>query len=95
MFQKKPSEVDMAFDDLVFKAIAETSLIEVTDESYATAKKNLAELMKIRESNRPKSISPDALLAAGVNLAGILAILHHERMNVIASKALGFVMKLR
>lgn len=90
---KKPSEVDIAFDDLVFKAIAETSLIEVTAESYATAQKRLMELMKLRE--KPKSISPDAVLAAAVNLAGILAILHHERVNVIASKALGFVMKLR
>ena len=95
MFKRKPSEIDVAFDDLVFKAIAETSLYEVTDESYVTAKKHLMELMKVRDTNRPKSVSPDALLAAAVNLAGILAILHHERVNVITSKALGFVMKLR
>lgn len=93
MFTRKPSEVDIAFDDLVFKAIAETSLYEVTDESYIIAKKHLIELMKLRE--KPQRITPDALLAAGVNLAGILAILHHERVNVIASKALSFVTKLR
>jgi len=92
---KKQSDIDVALDRITLNAIEEMGSYETVDDGYATAKKSVIELMKLRESNKPKQLSPDALLAAGVNLAGILAILHHERVNVIASKALSFVAKLR
>ena len=92
---KKPSEIDAALDNLILTLLSELDTFGVSDEDFTSKKKSLIELMKLRESNKPKQLSPDALLAAGVNLAGILAILHHEQVNVIASKALGFVMKLR
>jgi hypothetical protein len=34
------------------------------------------------------------MLAVGANILGILAILQHERVNVITTKALGFVPKI-
>lgn len=95
MFTRKPSDIDVALDQTIFSAIQEMAGYETSDDNYATAKKHVIELMKLRESTKPKQISPDAILAASVNLAGILAILHYERVNVITSKALGFVMKLR
>lgn len=95
MFNKKQSNIDIALDDATLTAIQEMVGYEVTDENYAIAKKNVMELMKLRETHKPKQLSPDAILAASVNLAGILAILHYERVHVVTSKALAFVMKLR
>jgi len=40
-------------------------------------------------------ISPDTLLIVGANLLGILLILNHERLDIISTKALGFVIKGR
>jgi len=39
--------------------------------------------------------SPDAIVGAAATVVGILLVLHHEKANVIASKALGFVNKMR
>lgn len=42
-----------------------------------------------------RRVSPDVLATILANLAGIGLIISHERVNVIASKALSFVMKLK
>jgi hypothetical protein len=42
-----------------------------------------------------RHVSKETLAVIGANLAGIVLILGYERVNVIASKALGFVSKLR
>ncbi len=49
----------------------------------------------IKESDaaKPDRVSRDALVAAGASIAGILLIINYEKANVIASKALGFVLK--
>lgn len=50
---------------------------------------------KTSELKDRRRVSPDTLALVGANLAGIVMIIGYERMNVIASKALGFVSKLR
>ena len=50
---------------------------------------------KKREASRKDRFSPDTLLMVGGNLAGILLILNFEKLNVVTSKALSFVIKLR
>lgn len=42
-----------------------------------------------------KTVSPDTILLVAGNLLGILAVLNYERLHVVTSKALGFVMKPR
>lgn len=39
--------------------------------------------------------TPDTLLVVGGNLIGILLILNFERLDIVRSKALGFVLKGR
>lgn len=41
------------------------------------------------------SISPDTILIVAGNLAGIILILGYEKMDIITSKALNFVLKGR
>lgn len=40
-------------------------------------------------------ITPDTLLVVGGNLVGILLILNFERLDIVRSKAIGFVLKGR
>jgi len=40
-------------------------------------------------------ITPDTLLVVTGNLLGIILILHHEKVDIITSKALGFVLRGR
>ena len=47
------------------------------------------------ESRTEWKISPDTLLVVVGNLAGILLILKFEKLDVIATKAIGFVIKGR
>jgi hypothetical protein len=53
------------------------------------------ELKKVEQKSRKFGISPDTLAVVGANIVGIVAVLYHERVNVITSKALGFIIKAR
>lgn len=59
---------------------------------------NLDILLKAKSTQRAASangFTADTLLIVGGNLLGIILILKHEKFDVIASKALGFVIKGR
>jgi len=89
------SDLDVAIAR-VFEHLAK---VQPESKEYADTVDQLNKLYKLREVdhkiNSSKSVSKDTLAIVGANLAGIVLILGHERINVIASKALGFVMKLR
>jgi len=51
--------------------------------------------LKQRDLLRPKRVSPDTLILVAGNLLGIVIILGYERANVITSRAMNLVMKLR
>lgn len=65
-------------------------------EQYAQMVDQLSKLYKLRDDLKSsRRVTPDTLATIGANLAGIFLIIRHERVNVIASKALSFVPKLR
>ena len=92
MFNKKNKEENklaLAIDVL-------TQQLEAADpgsEQQSNIAKSIEVLKKAQSHEKDKSISPDVALTVGGNLAGIIAILSFERVNVIATKALGFVLK--
>lgn len=45
--------------------------------------------------DKPKPIDPNTVILSATNLVGILLIINHERLNVITTKALGFILKAR
>lgn len=55
----------------------------------------LIQLHRLQNESSRGKVSADTLAAIAANLAGILIIVKHEQANVIASKALAFVTKLR
>jgi hypothetical protein len=69
--------------------------MEAGSEEFGVALDQLSKLQKIRQEEKPDTVSSDALLAAAVNILGIALIIKHEHVNVITSKALGFIPKLK
>lgn len=63
------------------------------DEEYARVVNQIVKLYSVQQ--KPDKISREALLNGLVNLTGILIIVGHERAHTMASRAIGFVQKLR
>lgn len=94
MFKKTPpkkTELDLATDRL----FDELKAYPADAPEYKTRFKQLEKLHALKDLERPKPMDKAVLIAAGANLLGILAIVGHERANVVTSKALSFVMKSR
>jgi hypothetical protein len=62
-------------------------------EEYGTVVANLEKLYKLKNGEK-KFVSPDTIATIVSNLLGIGLILGFERLNVITSKALGFVRRV-
>ena len=69
--------------------------VDPNTDQYTKMADNITKLYKLREYDTRKRWhpSPDAVLTATVNIVGILLIIRHEDVNVISSKAIGFVKK--
>lgn len=70
------------------------------DDKQRTAELN-AEVIELdiedkkRQMKLPLGLKPETVAIIAANLLGIGLILQHERLNVVASKAIGFVSKLK
>lgn len=94
MFTKKQHE-----NPELLKAIdivlLELNTTDPETEEYTALLTKLERLHKMRivTPDARKPVSPDALIAAGASLAGILIVVSYEHAHVIASKGLAFVLK--
>ena len=91
MFSSRPSLIDLALE----RAIREMNRHEIGSAEYAKRLEIVSKLHKMREEEKPSSVSRDTILVVGANLLGIFVIVLHENVNVIASKALNLIMKPR
>jgi hypothetical protein len=94
MFNKspiKPSQLDKTIEEL----LTDMQTTKGDSDEYAKMVDHLTKLYKLKEIDLPKRVSAETWATIGGNLAGILLILHYERFNVITSKALSFVSKIR
>lgn len=97
MFTRKPSTESTDLENAI-KRLHESMLSTSPDsKEYAAMADNLIKLYKLREHDTVKRYrpSPDVVLTVAANLIGIGLIIKHEDVNVITSKAMGFVQKLR
>lgn len=83
--------LDKIIDDLQ----SEMAGVSGDTPEYAAMADQLVKLMELKANLGPKRISADVKATIAANLAGILIIVGHERVHVLTSKALGFIMKLR
>lgn len=73
--------------------IANEMMLEEDQDKFESLKKKYDIISNMLTADW--KISPDTLLIVGANLLGILLILNHERLDIISTKALGFVIKGR
>ena len=65
-------------------------------EAYREALRSIKELEQIQDAKHRRFCpSPDAVVGAAGSILGILAIVKAEQIFPVASKALGFVAKIR
>lgn len=95
MFTKKPapekSGLDKAIDDL----LVQMTYVSPDSKAYSKMTSNLTKLYALRDDKSKKSISPDTVAVVAGNLLGIAMIVGHEKVGVVTSKALQFVMKAK
>lgn len=91
---KAPMEkslLDEAIDDI----FREMSVMNADSKEYARMVKQLEKLYKLREGKKTENMSKDTMAIVIGNLLGIGMIVGYERMNVVTSKALNLLIKLR
>jgi hypothetical protein len=86
---KSKSKLQAAIDNTLFEMESHPA----SSEEYGTMLDRVKQLHKLKEEEKPSRPSPDTLILVSANLVGIAMILRHEHLNVITSKALGFVLK--
>lgn len=95
MFARTPDKNSVLLDETINSALMDLKGYEPHDEEYATTVKQLTELYDLKKTERSGKVSPDVAVQAVASLAGIVLIIGHERANVITSKALSFIMKVK
>jgi len=92
LFKKTPVE-----DPMLTKAIQgahdDLEAYDADSAEYAKIVIQLEKLYALQAPEKAAPVSPDALIAVAGNLVGILMILNFERLHVVTTKALGFVLK--
>lgn len=95
MFTKK-SPVDSNLQTQIDAVLSRMNSYDAEDAEYDKLINQLERLYKL-QNNHPVGFKPsaDAILAVAGNLVGLLVIVNHERLHVVTSKALSFVMKTK
>lgn len=79
--------IDLVQTQMLMEGADSDKFTEMADE--------LERLYAMKKSNNTSRVSPDAIVTVAGNLLGIGLILQHERLHVVTSKALSFVMKTK
>ena len=89
--QIEPTELDLA----ITRILERMQYVDPESDEYGVLVSRLDRLhsMKVAEKSNRSKVSYDTMITAGASILGILLIIGHERLNVITSKALGFVAK--
>lgn len=84
------SNYQEAIDDL----LAEMKITKKSSEEYTQLNDHLKTLTETQTNKKSSGIKlTEAGIVVGGNLAGILAIIHFEKLNVMTSKALSLLVR--
>ena len=89
MFKRKKTQLDEIIEEVQSELLLR---LDPQSDEYATVVHNLETLYRIK---RDRGVSKEAVIGAGTNFMGILAVLNFERIGVITSKAFGLVRNIR
>ena len=88
----KRTKLEKEIDD----AVEVLSMLKKWTPEYTKVSSNIETLMKAQSyDGKRQVIKWDTLLTVGGNLAGIILILNYEKLDIITTKAIGFVLKGR
>lgn len=90
-FVDDPAKLQDLIDHVQTQMVAE----DANSDDFQVMAEQLERLYKMKTSDKSSRVSPDAVLAVAGNLLGIGLILNYERMHIVTTKALGFVMKTK
>lgn len=65
----------------------------IESKEYLAALRALKELEDVENQQKRRKPSPDTVLLVATNLLGILLILNYERLNVVSSRAISFILR--
>ena len=88
---RKKSKLEIVIDSI----LDDMSKVEANSNEYSDMAKNLETILKAKSYEKQKGISPDTIAIVAGNLIGIVLILKHEKVDIITSKALGFILRGR
>jgi aspartate-semialdehyde dehydrogenase len=100
VFKRRDFNEAHELDDLITHTISEIDgMDDDASEEKTKAVQSLKILMEARvvdmTTRRAPVIDPNVIISAAASLAGIIAILGFEKANVITTKAVSFVPKMR
>jgi hypothetical protein len=95
----RQKETTHELDESITKLIEDLKTMDAGDEIHTNAVASLKTLMETRAAEQAVAarswVSPDAIVSASAHLVGIAMILGFEKANVLTSKGLGFVPRMR
>lgn len=96
MFRDKeiPKHQRMLEEEYI-RTLAMLPLHSADSAEYAKLLTSAERVHGMMDIKRSSPVSRETLLTVGANILGILLIIKHEDVNVITSKALGFVIRVR
>lgn len=89
--KREPSDLDEAMHEVY----SEMKGFTADSDEYCKMTDQLIKLHSMQTLDKSRRISPDTAATIGANLLGIALVLHYERLHVVTSKALNFVIRLR
>lgn len=90
-FKRTEDPVKKALDTELLNLFAHLNDKEEFDDE---SEKVVAAVAKLYELRQKDKISMDAMVAAATHVAGLVLVLQHEKVHVIASKAFGLIKKI-
>ena len=96
MFMKKPLVEKSGIDQAIDNVLLEMQGFTADEDEYAKMVDQLTKLHALKVMDRtPDRINKDTLIIVLGNLLGIVMIIGYERTNVVTSKALNLLIRLR
>lgn len=93
MFKPAPRREKTGLENAIDELLSELKGYTSESEEYAQMVDQLTKLHALKEAEKPKRVSKDALVTVGGNILVVAVIIGYERSNVITSKARDFLLK--
>ena len=89
--KREPTMLELA----TIRALRKLEKHEVDSAEYTKILDKVSTLHKMKEAEQSSRVSPDTIAIVTANLLGIIMIIRYEHANVITSRAMNMVQKLR